>query len=175
IKGSFTSLVENNLKLPLDQRDLAAFCASLQFQVASHLCKKLHAGLSFESVKVLFEGLPKTLVVSGGVAANKFILKMIEKIANHHGFRVVVPPRNLCTDNGEMIAWAGIEMLKKSSEDVIGVDQLPCSYYVRDREDIGSSTLRIEIMEKKYRPKRRLKIGSLLSDRLYFSGPPVTL
>ena len=126
-------------------------------------------------MKVLFEGLPKTLVVSGGVAANKFILKMIEKVSNHHGFRVVVPPRNLCTDNGEMIAWAGVEMLKKNSGDIIPFNEVPSFYYVHDRADIGSSKLRTQMADQKYKPKRRLKVKSLLSDRLTFLGSPVVV
>jgi N6-L-threonylcarbamoyladenine synthase len=51
----------------------------------------------------------KTLVVAGGVAANKAIRAAMEKLAADNGMKFVAPPLSLCTDNGAMIAWAGIE------------------------------------------------------------------
>ena len=52
---------------------------------------------------------PKTLVVAGGVAKNSAIRAAMEKLANKHNMIFAAPPLNLCTDNGAMIAWAGIE------------------------------------------------------------------
>jgi N6-L-threonylcarbamoyladenine synthase len=49
------------------------------------------------------------LVVAGGVAANMAIRNMLEELAASHNMRFVAPPLWLCTDNGAMIAWAGIE------------------------------------------------------------------
>lgn len=54
----------------------------------------------------------KTLVVSGGVAANKYIRGRLEAVCAENGFALKAPPIKLCTDNGAMIAWAGIEKLK---------------------------------------------------------------
>ena len=51
----------------------------------------------------------KTLVVAGGVAANKPIRKNLENLASTHGLNFIAPPLSLCTDNGAMIAWAGLE------------------------------------------------------------------
>jgi N6-L-threonylcarbamoyladenine synthase len=33
-------------------------------------------------------------------------------LATHHHLAFVAPPPELCTDNGAMIAWAGLERLK---------------------------------------------------------------
>ena len=52
---------------------------------------------------------PAALVVAGGVAANVPIREMLEKLAMQRGMRFVAPPLWLCTDNGVMIAWAGVE------------------------------------------------------------------
>jgi N6-L-threonylcarbamoyladenine synthase len=52
---------------------------------------------------------PAALVVAGGVAANVPIREMLEKLAAQRGMRFVAPPLWLCTDNGVMIAWAGVE------------------------------------------------------------------
>jgi len=59
-----------------------------------------------------------TFVLAGGVAANKYLCRKISNLANENGIVVKVPPSSLCTDNGAMIAWAGLEYLRlgKSSE-----------------------------------------------------------
>ena len=52
---------------------------------------------------------PKTLVVAGGVAKNSAIRAAMEKLASEYNMIFAAPPLSLCTDNGAMIAWAGIE------------------------------------------------------------------
>ncbi|KAJ5581221.1 hypothetical protein N7450_007522 [Penicillium hetheringtonii] len=57
----------------------------------------------------------KTVVVSGGVAANKFLMAVLRSFLDVRGFEdveIVAPPPNLCTDNAAMIGWAGIEMFE---------------------------------------------------------------
>jgi N6-L-threonylcarbamoyladenine synthase len=49
------------------------------------------------------------LVVAGGVAANQAVRAGLEKLAIKHGLPFSAPPLWLCTDNGAMIAWAGVE------------------------------------------------------------------
>ncbi|KAL4941191.1 hypothetical protein BDV06DRAFT_229850 [Aspergillus oleicola] len=58
----------------------------------------------------------KTLVVSGGVAANKFLMTVLRSFLDVRGFgaiEIVAPPPALCTDNAAMIGWAGIEMFEE--------------------------------------------------------------
>ncbi|KAJ5698317.1 hypothetical protein N7462_000322 [Penicillium macrosclerotiorum] len=57
----------------------------------------------------------QTLVVSGGVAANKFLMHVLRSFLDVRGFehiKIVAPPPYLCTDNAAMIGWAGIEMFE---------------------------------------------------------------
>ena len=54
---------------------------------------------------------PATLVIAGGVAANRAIFARLQTEADAAGFGLSVPPAWLCTDNAAMIAWAGIERL----------------------------------------------------------------
>ena len=60
-----------------------------------------------------------TLVVAGGVAANLYLRGRLEEVAARHGARLVAPPVKLCTDNGAMIAWAGIERLRLGRTDAL--------------------------------------------------------
>ncbi len=64
-----------------------------------------------------------TLVVAGGVAANKALRARLEQVAAEGGLRLVAPPIKLCTDNAAMIAWAGIERLQRGLTD--GLDFAP--------------------------------------------------
>ncbi|MFA6280090.1 MAG: tRNA (adenosine(37)-N6)-threonylcarbamoyltransferase complex transferase subunit TsaD [Bdellovibrionales bacterium] len=52
------------------------------------------------------------LVVGGGVAANEAIRTALTALAAENGVPFLAPPVSLCTDNGVMIAWAGLERLR---------------------------------------------------------------
>ena len=51
-------------------------------------------------------------MIAGGVAANGAIRQALARFCAQSGLRLVAPPPNLCTDNGAMIAWAGIERFR---------------------------------------------------------------
>ena len=53
-----------------------------------------------------------TLVAAGGVAANTLLRSRLSALAGSSGLDFVAPPPALCTDNGAMIAWAGLERLR---------------------------------------------------------------
>jgi N6-L-threonylcarbamoyladenine synthase len=54
----------------------------------------------------------RSLVVAGGVAANAMLRRRLTLFAANEGLDLVVPPAALCTDNGAMIAWAGLERFR---------------------------------------------------------------
>ena len=53
-----------------------------------------------------------TLVVAGGVGANKQLRDRLAQAAEQHRLEVHFPPPDLCTDNGAMIALAGLARLR---------------------------------------------------------------
>lgn len=73
----------------------------------------------------------KTLVVSGGVAANQALRARLRAVCDAEGLELVVPPPRLCTDNGVMVAWAAIERLQ------LGVSDEPLGLDVRARWPLG--------------------------------------
>lgn len=82
------------------------FCASFQASVVDCIINRLEHALQDKRVQAAG---PNTIVVAGGVAKNSAIRGAIEHLAAKYNMTFAAPPMNLCTDNGAMIAWAGIE------------------------------------------------------------------
>ncbi len=90
---------------------LAQLAASLQSILAETLA--FRAGQAMDKFKRLYpDALARSLIVCGGVSANTLIRGTLEQECARHGFDLSAPPMEYCTDNGAMIAWAGIELLK---------------------------------------------------------------
>jgi N6-L-threonylcarbamoyladenine synthase len=68
---------------------------------------------------------PSTLVIAGGVAANRAIRAALQNLARERGFRLVAPPIRLCSDNAVMIAWAGAERLALGLTDPLDAPARP--------------------------------------------------
>jgi len=93
---------------PLTTADVADVCASFQAAVVDTIIDRCRAALRLFRENV---GQPIAMVVAGGVAANGAIRRALMRFCGEAGLRLVLPPVSLCTDNGAMIAWAGIERL----------------------------------------------------------------
>lgn len=69
-----------------------------------------------------------TLVVSGGVASNRFLRHILQRYLAAHNWehvQLVFPPPEFCTDNAAMIAWAGLEMHLAGWHSTLDIEPLP--------------------------------------------------
>ncbi len=94
---------------PMQDTDIADLCASFQVAAADTLADR--TGHAIDEFKARHpQG--NALVIAGGVAANSALRQRLTTLAADRGIRLVAPPGRLCTDNGAMIAWAGIERIQ---------------------------------------------------------------
>ena len=89
--------------------DRADICAAFQTAIGRCIKDRLHRGIAAFREEAGEAHLP--LVVAGGVAANQYLRTVIERVAADNNMSFHAPPLALCTDNGAMIAWAGMERL----------------------------------------------------------------
>jgi N6-L-threonylcarbamoyladenine synthase len=106
---------------PLDPRDVADLAAGFHAAVGDVLVDRVgHALAAFRDAH---PATPPTLVVAGGVAANRTLRARLAALCDGAAARLVAPPPALCTDNAAMIAWAGLEHLRRGETD--GLDFAP--------------------------------------------------
>uniref|UniRef100_A0A0E0BST3 N(6)-L-threonylcarbamoyladenine synthase n=1 Tax=Oryza glumipatula TaxID=40148 RepID=A0A0E0BST3_9ORYZ len=89
-----------------DRQIRANIAASFQRVAVLHLEERCQRAVEWA---LKMEPSIKYFVVSGGVASNQYVRTHLNQIAEKNGLQLVCPPPRLCTDNGVMIAWTGIE------------------------------------------------------------------
>lgn len=107
---------------PFSARDQADLAASFQAAVADVVADR-----TSRAIERMRELRPETstLVIAGGVAANKVLRARLAEVAEKRGMMLVAPPSVLCTDNAAMIAWAGIEHLRLGRSDAFDIPARP--------------------------------------------------
>lgn len=107
----------------LERTDMAALAHSFQCAVTDIVTDRCAKAIDI----FINSHNPKnpTLVVSGGVAANTAIRNALQDLTSTRKIGFVAPPLNLCSDNGAMIAWTGIERLREGLTDPLDTAARP--------------------------------------------------
>jgi N6-L-threonylcarbamoyladenine synthase len=120
LKTAVRQLVAN-LK-PLDDGTKADVAASVQAAIVDVLSDRVRNAMQRFRESHGANG-PFNFVAAGGVAANTAIREKLAAIAAEDGFVLCLPPVEYCSDNGAMVAWAGVERLAAGLTD--GLDAPP--------------------------------------------------
>ncbi|MFN9488591.1 MAG: tRNA (adenosine(37)-N6)-threonylcarbamoyltransferase complex transferase subunit TsaD [Betaproteobacteria bacterium] len=123
LKTAVLTAVRGGLDGEQARADLAA---ELQEAITEVLAAKALAALERTDLS--------QLVVAGGVGANRRLRERLDTAAAARGCRVFYPPFELCTDNGAMIAFAGLLSLQR------GEGRVPDGFNVKPRWDLASLT-----------------------------------
>ncbi|XP_058807499.1 tRNA N6-adenosine threonylcarbamoyltransferase, mitochondrial [Phymastichus coffea] len=117
-------------------------CAGFLQIIIRHICIRTERAMEFIEKRELISKNKKTLIVSGGVASNNIFAKCLEKLCSERGYKFIRPPPKLCTDNGIMVAWNGIEKYNagigvlRNPEEIDAID-------IRHRAPIGENWSKI--------------------------------
>lgn len=81
--------------------------------------------LAIKCKRALKETGYKRLVIAGGVSANKKLRESLTQMMKNLGGEVFYPQPQFCTDNGAMIAYAGLLRLKQGQHSDLAIDVKP--------------------------------------------------
>ena len=98
----------------LSEQDKADIACAFESAVVDTLMIKCRRALKQEGLK--------TLVMAGGVSANRKLRAVLAEKLGKEGMQVFYPEPSLCTDNGAMIAFAGAMRLATGERDLAGVE-----------------------------------------------------
>lgn len=115
-------------KLPegaLQREDIVALAYSFQQSVTDVMTDRCENAIHYFLTHQGKNATSPTLVVSGGVAANATIRAGLKNLAERHRMNFIAPPVPLCSDNGAMIAWTGIERLRRDMTDSLDIAARP--------------------------------------------------
>ncbi|XP_035227739.1 probable tRNA N6-adenosine threonylcarbamoyltransferase, mitochondrial isoform X2 [Stegodyphus dumicola] len=119
--SGFTSFATKTIEIEEEEYDVPPdgvvptakdICASLLHGYALHMMHRIHRAFIFCEIKNLLNSNKRSLVFSGGVACNTYIRTALNNMCAALNTEFYCPPSRLCTDNGIMIAWNGVEKLK---------------------------------------------------------------
>ena len=107
--GLKTAVLKISKKIK-NEEDKFHLAASFQKTIEDILFEKSQFAMNLFKKKHNNE--KKVFVIAGGVASNNKIRKKLIDLSVKNNFEPIFPPKNLCSDNAAMIAWAGIERFK---------------------------------------------------------------
>ncbi len=109
-KTAFINFLNKNQTKNIEfiNQNINDICASIQKNLIDNLMNKVHL-LSVENNL-------KTIVFGGGVSANSYLKKRLEKYSNENDLKIFIPEPQFSTDNAAMIGIVGYLKYKDSLE-----------------------------------------------------------
>lgn len=101
LKTAASRLIDSCIKAQdiLSQQDIADISLAFENAAITHLTEKMRIALRLKEVR--------SIIIGGGVCANKNVRKKLRALAKEHNLQFFFPKkRNLCVDNAAMIAIA---------------------------------------------------------------------
>ncbi|MEO8186283.1 MAG: tRNA (adenosine(37)-N6)-threonylcarbamoyltransferase complex transferase subunit TsaD [Burkholderiaceae bacterium] len=113
-------------------------CEQARADIAREFVEAVVDVLAAKTLRALDQSGLRTLVVAGGVGANEQLRERLQMEVSERGGQVFFPPTDLCTDNGAMIALAGLAKLKRTRQSAI--DETPLAFSVHPRWSLAEAT-----------------------------------
>ena len=110
LKSAVAQIVHKN-KIDIQfKKDMSA---SFQKTIVDILSIKTQRAID-QFKKITKKDSKTTIVVAGGVAANQYLRSSLKNLEEDHNCEFFFPSIKLCTDNGAMIAYAGLERYERN-------------------------------------------------------------
>jgi len=106
-------------------------CEQERSDIARAFVEAIVDVLAAKALRALAQTGLNTLVVAGGVGANAQLRARLQRDVSAKGGTVFFPPLDLCTDNGAMIALAGLAKIKRTRKQSSDGGALPFSVHPR--------------------------------------------
>lgn len=117
--GSIKSTAYRFITLAREQENLSGaqvmrhyddLCAGYLRAITKHIVRRTQRAMEYcDEAEWWNDVIGRRFVVSGGVACNDFIYTALQQLCAQFKCEIYRPSKKLCTDNGIMIAWNGVE------------------------------------------------------------------
>jgi N6-L-threonylcarbamoyladenine synthase len=114
-------------------RNTGSLCEQVRADIARAFVEAVVDVLVRKSLAALAQTGLRRLVVAGGVGANRQLREALDRESQRVGVELFFPPAHLCTDNGAMIAMAGLARLQAGATGAL------LGFGVRPRWPLGGS------------------------------------
>lgn len=116
-------------------------CAAFLRSITRHILHRTQRAMEYCEQENLWQGAEKrSMVFSGGVACNDFIYTALGQLCKEYDYGIYRPSRRLCTDNGVMIAWNGVERWQLEKEKYL--EQNVDDIRAEPREQLGTDLVK---------------------------------
>lgn len=110
---------------PLQMDDVADLACAFQTSVAEILVSRCQNAILRFQDEYREKAKETTFVICGGVAANLTVRNALKDLTKAAKIAFIAPPQGLCSDNGAMIAWVGIEKKSQNKTDPLDIAARP--------------------------------------------------